>query len=308
MAAAALALAPIVALAAPAVADDATNYILIDFGQQYDWETNQHRLMGELSVALHGYPDDAQLATVRATFGGKTYTLEWYDSERIHRVRGPLNTLPELRQVLHGNYTITIAGIENSTSTFFFNANALTAEQVYSLPRITTPANGATGVPGSTTIEWLPPLQGPADPLLLELFIDNESVSGPLPDGTTAWNPDGCVSADKHKIAVEYAALTPTDLFTPLTVVSGSITWGLPSWVPAGHPANGPVIATLGEDVHFASFTGASGPADFNCDGVVNGSDLTTLLVSWGGTGEADLNGDGIVDAVDLAGLMAAWG
>ena len=43
-------------------------------------------------------------------------------------------------------------------------------------------------------------------------------------------------------------------------------------------------------------------------DGVVDGTDLTRLLGSWGTSASgADINGDGIVDAQDLAILLGAW-
>jgi len=58
----------------------------------------------------------------------------------------------------------------------------------------------------------------------------------------------------------------------------------------------------------------AVGPADFNCDGVVNVSDLLMLLAQWGpcipieGSCSADLNSDGIVDVADLLILLSNWG
>lgn len=48
--------------------------------------------------------------------------------------------------------------------------------------------------------------------------------------------------------------------------------------------------------------------ADLNCDGSVNGTDLTMLLAQWGGSGSADINGDGQVNGIDLSALLAAWG
>lgn len=50
-------------------------------------------------------------------------------------------------------------------------------------------------------------------------------------------------------------------------------------------------------------------PADFNCDGIVNGDDLGTLLGQWGDClgCEADLNGDGFVDGNDLGTLLGDW-
>ena len=47
---------------------------------------------------------------------------------------------------------------------------------------------------------------------------------------------------------------------------------------------------------------------DFNDDKLVDGSDLTTLLSSWGTQGEGDVNDDGQVDGEDLAIILTKWG
>jgi len=51
-------------------------------------------------------------------------------------------------------------------------------------------------------------------------------------------------------------------------------------------------------------------PADFNCDGIVNGNDLGALLGQWGPClgCPADFNGDGIVNGNDLGVLLGYWG
>lgn len=54
-------------------------------------------------------------------------------------------------------------------------------------------------------------------------------------------------------------------------------------------------------------------PADLNCDGVVDVSDLLMLLGNWGncprsGDCVGDINGDGIVDVSDLLLLLGSWG
>ena len=46
---------------------------------------------------------------------------------------------------------------------------------------------------------------------------------------------------------------------------------------------------------------------DINCDGRVDGTDLTAVLANWGGTGASDLNGDGTTDGIDLTALLSAW-
>ena len=52
--------------------------------------------------------------------------------------------------------------------------------------------------------------------------------------------------------------------------------------------------------------------ADLNCDGAVDATDLSNLLVAWGPCGKgacsADIDDDGTVGAADLALLLAAWG
>lgn len=53
--------------------------------------------------------------------------------------------------------------------------------------------------------------------------------------------------------------------------------------------------------------SGSPCPADLTGDGIVEASDLSVLLVSWGGAG-GDLDGNGITDAADIAGLLLAWG
>jgi len=48
---------------------------------------------------------------------------------------------------------------------------------------------------------------------------------------------------------------------------------------------------------------------DTNGDGIVDGSDLATILAGWGTDDPvADLDGDGLVDGADLTILLAAWG
>jgi glucose/arabinose dehydrogenase len=48
-------------------------------------------------------------------------------------------------------------------------------------------------------------------------------------------------------------------------------------------------------------------PADLNCDGVVNATDLAELLGNWGNAGVGDIDGNGVVNSVDLAEILNAW-
>lgn len=49
-------------------------------------------------------------------------------------------------------------------------------------------------------------------------------------------------------------------------------------------------------------------PADLDCSGSVDGTDLGLLLGQWGTSSSADLSGDGTVDGTDLGLLLGAWG
>ncbi len=48
-------------------------------------------------------------------------------------------------------------------------------------------------------------------------------------------------------------------------------------------------------------------PGDYNGDGLRDGSDLATLLSSWGTSG-GDITGDGVTDGADLSTLLSGWG
>lgn len=60
-----------------------------------------------------------------------------------------------------------------------------------------------------------------------------------------------------------------------------------------------------------SAFTHGGGfvPGDLSGDGLVDGTDLGTLLSSWGPCVgcTADLNGDGVVDGLDLGLILSAW-
>jgi enterochelin esterase-like enzyme len=60
---------------------------------------------------------------------------------------------------------------------------------------------------------------------------------------------------------------------------------------------------------HAALDTPCPQPADLDCSGIIDATDLGTLLAAWGaGDGPADLDGSRQVDATDLATMLAAWG
>lgn len=48
-------------------------------------------------------------------------------------------------------------------------------------------------------------------------------------------------------------------------------------------------------------------PADINCDGLINGFDLTSILSNWGQPGPGDVNDDGTTDGFDLTAVLSGW-
>jgi outer membrane protein assembly factor BamB len=81
-----------------------------------------------------------------------------------------------------------------------------------------------------------------------------------------------------------------------------------------GMSQGGPSVASDGSLVLAGTgvvrryWTPTCAQADLNCDGRVDGIDLTALLAAWGQSGAADLDGNGIVDGLDLSIVLAGWG
>ena len=46
---------------------------------------------------------------------------------------------------------------------------------------------------------------------------------------------------------------------------------------------------------------------DYDCDGDIDGADLTALLAGWGSE-ETDLTGDSTTDGADISALLNGWG
>ena len=78
--------------------------------------------------------------------------------------------------------------------------------------------------------------------------------------------------------------------------------WTIGTFTVNAKTVDSPGVANFGCD-----YTGPACPADFNGDGVVDSSDLGTLLSAWGTAG-GDTNGDGTTDSADLGDLLSAWG
>jgi hypothetical protein len=69
---------------------------------------------------------------------------------------------------------------------------------------------------------------------------------------------------------------------------------------------------TCGSSIAVIDVCGNACPADLDGDGLIDASDLSQLLASWGncakGSCPADLDGSGDVGAADVSLLFASWG
>jgi formylglycine-generating enzyme required for sulfatase activity len=74
------------------------------------------------------------------------------------------------------------------------------------------------------------------------------------------------------------------------------------------------ILITFVAVLMFATLTQsaqAQCPADVNHDHIVDGTDLTAILSTWGtngGSAGGDINGDGTVNGLDLAFVLSGWG
>jgi len=81
----------------------------------------------------------------------------------------------------------------------------------------------------------------------------------------------------------------------------------IPAGLRAAQPGGSPFTFASGDVYDIYATFGVRG--DITRDGVVNGSDLAALLVSWGSNATVpDLNFDGVIDGADLANLLILWG
>jgi len=85
---------------------------------------------------------------------------------------------------------------------------------------------------------------------------------------------------------------------------------GMTEWV--AYSADGtqiPLVLEEGRRVRVDVIPAVGCPADLNCDGVVDVSDLLSVLAAWGQSDvPEDINDSGVVDVEDLLLLLALWG
>ncbi|MBU3727777.1 MAG: hypothetical protein FGM37_00785 [Phycisphaerales bacterium] len=122
---------------------------------------------------------------------------------------------------------------------------------------------------------------------------------------TIAYNDDApsCISSGTSNFGswVDATCNGATGTCLPLTQ---NLVAGQTYYICVGGFATGTVI---NGNLNISGPEGSPCPADYDGDGNVGGSDLTTLLAAWG-TPVGDNDGDGNTSGTDLTVLLAAWG
>src|SRR5262249_23658455 len=127
--------------------------------------------------------------------------------------------------------------------------------------------------------------------------------------------PEFAAQTDGYLVRADDVGNTAADCPTPfgsflllapeITAASEEFEQDLPQdfavWEPMHLRETPPTVVLCG------SLCGSPYPADLNCDGAVNGTDLGLLLGGWGGNGVGDVNNDGVVNATDLGILLGSW-
>jgi hypothetical protein len=163
-------------------------------------------------------------------------------------------TLGQMAGVLDGEWTISVDGPTPSTSTFSLDASSFGEATFFATPTILEPTNQST-VSTTPTFSWTDPT-GAADPSGLITAV-GEADDGPFEahassfEGTlavtdTSWQPGTIPPGGDYELDVAYVNVDGS-FVSPLSVSSGSITWGDSPIAPPGYPADSPLLL-LGSD------------------------------------------------------------
>ena len=156
----------------------------------------------------------------------------------------------------------------------------------------------------------------------IEVAVDNRNVLGVTGGPGGASSGEGVTTGVEMKIPLPAIGWTAGSIKVCAFVngggysfMSNQVLGSLPvDSVNLGNP-RAVSFASIPGDQFVVAYEGGTPPdpcpADLDNDNVVSGSDLSTLLGSWGpcsGACPADLDADGVVSGADLSRLLGAWG
>ncbi len=234
-------------------------------------------------------------------------------------------TLTELSSEPNSSWGVTWSGWSRSSSTSGTGAgihHPETAEKRISFPDYST-ASGEYW-----NVKWNEGRTAPGSSGS-PLYDSNHRIVGQLCCGSS-YCPNDLNDYYGRSIGLSWSGGTSSSLSAWLDP-TGSNVQALDTWNPSAAPTGACCVGTSGAclDVHEALCLAGNGiyqgdgsacsgvdclpdpdcPADVDGDGVVNVSDVLTLISSWGSNDmDADVNADGIVDVADLLIVIDAWG
>jgi hypothetical protein len=132
---------------------------------------------------------------------------------------------------------------------------------------------------------------------------DTVRISRFAADGSSAWSPMTLIAS---------SIISPKSRLALIDTVNNT---AILAWVDERNGTRDIYAQQVTADGELGDASPDCAPADLNCDGVVNVSDLLLLFDAWGdcsdcdpGTCPADLNGDCVVNVSDLLILFDNWG
>ena len=231
-------LAVLVSVTLIALPTRADNYVEINLVRADDQPFPATAFLMQLGVGL----DVMGVTAVNVQAGSLAVPLENYGGS-MWEAEESFTSFDGMTTTLDGTWTITVQGMDPSTSTFTFNASSLVDGNFLQTPTNLSPAQGATDVPPDFAVSWTPPPGGDTATVLavfVEDRVDQEAISilGGIQVTDTMWQPPAPFPDGIYEVDVFYGNAAPsfvTDLSSADGIVWGNSQLGGPPF-PTGRP------------------------------------------------------------------------
>jgi hypothetical protein len=245
---------------------------------------NIHALIesGESSATLYYYAQSTDVIR----------TAEFF-ADGQPRVNGSLPPTPEIGGNLNTAHHVTIAIDEHGTSITWSEQSSGFGDRCFTAHYDPDGELVASDIlPGENTFSWLALNQ---DGTRTVVHGNGQSMF------VTLLHPSGSIVDDPEQIDKQQDYVIGHTGFTNFQIMLTGERLELIRSVASGTDQASEIeLTTYQVDLDSCA------PADFNCDGSVNGADLARLLAFWG-MPEVDLDGDGTTNGSDLTILLGLW-
>jgi len=230
-------------LIAPAAG--AVNFVELAILRVDDFLFPSNEFMLAIRVALD---DDTGVSGITLSTPQQSFPLEQQGTS--WEEEAGFGSLAAVQTALDGTWTIAITGgAAASTSTFGLDAASFVDGDFFATATVLDPADGATDVSPTVTVQWTDPT-GPETPDFLEVLVGgpsteqfDDSATGTLSFTDTSWQPPVPLEVGLNELDVVYVRIDSTRVTAALQVTAGSIAWGASPLAPPGYPADTPLVA-----------------------------------------------------------------